>query len=163
MFNMIRKTVEFINPVTYEKRRVDVGLRAGMLFGGFTFAAVRIGDIVLSGLNSIDGLPFQSVINTFSLDMSHPWWWLFFAVVMAHLRVLHHIHKTPIALVTSIVLGFCSYGISIIFSAMLIQKFIAEEYRERGWKVSNADGSFGEYSSRFLAIDELGFDKSDII
>jgi hypothetical protein len=40
---------------------------------------------------------------------------------------------------------------------------VAQRYRHAGWKIRNTDGELGEYSSRFLAVDELGFSESDLM
>ena len=56
-----------------------------------------------------------------------------------------------------------SFGVSAFFSGMLINGLIAQRLRDAGWKIRNTDGQLGEYSSRFLAVDRLGFSEDDLM
>jgi hypothetical protein len=81
--------------------------------------------------------------------------------LIAHARLLRHTLTWP--MLGSIALAFASFGTSTFFSGMVINQLIAQHWRHAGWKVRNTDGQLGEYSSRYMAIDLMGLDESDLL
>jgi hypothetical protein len=90
-----------------------------------------------------------------------PWSWAVGAGVLAHARLWRHTLTLPV--LGSIALALMSSGMSMLISGVAVNKMVAQRYRHAGWKIRNTDGELGEYSSRFLAVDQLGFSESDLM
>lgn len=86
--------------------------------------------------------------------------WVVGLIALGHARMWRHLLTLPA--IGSVVLALMSFGMSMLVSGMVIRKLVAQHYRDAGWKIRHEDGGIGEYSSRFLAINELGFHESDM-
>lgn len=137
----MKKSITFVNPRLYRRVEVRVGPDPVLLLAGAASALVQ-GWAALSG---------ESV----------PWAWWAAAGVLAHGRLWRHALTMPV--VGSVALALMSSGMSMLISALVVNKMVAQSYRHAGWKIRNTDGELGEYSSRFLAVDELGFSESDLM
>jgi hypothetical protein len=89
------------------------------------------------------------------------WPWYAGATALVHARLYRHALTLPAW--GSLALGLMSSGMSMLITGVVIHRMIAQRYRDAGWKIRNTDGELGEYSSRFLAIDRLGFSDSDLL
>ena len=137
----MKKSITFVNPRFYRHVDVRVGPDPLLFLAGVAATAVQIW-AMLSG---------ESV----------PWTWWAAAGVLAHARQWRHTLTLPV--IASVVLALMSSGMSMAISALAVNKLVAQRYRHAGWKIRNTDGELGEYSSRFLAVDELGFSESDLM
>ena len=137
----MKKSITFVNPRLYRRVDVRVGPDSLLFLAGAGSAVVQ-GWALLSG---------ESV----------PWTWWAAACVLGHARLWRHTLTLPV--VGSIALALMSSGMSMLISALAVNKMVAQRYRHAGWKIRNTDGELGEYSSRFLAVDELGFSESDLM
>lgn len=137
----MKKSITFVNPRLYG--RVDVRVGPDPLLAVVGVAAV--------GLQVWSGLSGESV----------PWGWWAAGSVLAHGRLWRHTLTLPV--VGSLALALMSSGMSMVISALAVNKMVAQRYRHAGWKIRNTDGELGEYSSRFLAVDQLGFSESDLM
>ena len=137
----MKKFITFVNPRLYRRVDVRVGPDPLLFLEGASAAMVQVWAL-LSG---------ESV----------PWAWWAAASVLGHVRLWRHTLTLPV--VASVVLALMSAGMSMLISALAVNKMVAQRYRHAGWKIRNTDGELGEYSSRFLAVDELGFSESDLM
>jgi cytosine/uracil/thiamine/allantoin permease len=136
----MKKNLTFINPRTYSHTEVRVGIDHLQLLAGVVAVFVKLYGVMSSE-------PLSQV-------------WVLGFIVMAHLRLGRHAMTLPV--LGSMVLALMSFGMSLVISSTLINKLVAQHYRDAGWKIRNQDGGIGEYSSRFLALHELGFNDSDM-
>lgn len=137
----MKKSITFVNPRLYGRVDVRVGPDPLLMVGGAVAAGVQLWS-VLTG----EAVPW-------------PWWAA--ASVLAHVRLRRHTLTLPV--VGSVALALMSSGMSMLISALVVNKMVAQRYRHAGWKIRNTDGELGEYSSRFLAVDQLGFSESDLM
>jgi hypothetical protein len=137
----MKKSITFVNPRLCRRVQVRVGPDPLLLLAGVAAVMVQVWAL-FSG---------ESV----------PWTWWAVAGVLAHARLWRHALTLPV--VASIALALMSAGMSMAISALAVNKMVAQRYRHAGWKIRNTDGELGEYSSRFLAMDELGFSESDLM
>lgn len=137
----MKKSITFVNPRLYRRVDVRVGPDPLLFLAGAGVAVVQVWAL-LSG---------ESV----------PWAWWAAASVLGHARLWRHTLTLPV--VASVALALMSSGMSMLISALAVNKMVAQRYRHAGWKIRNTDGELGEYSSRFLAVDELGFSESDLM
>jgi hypothetical protein len=137
----MKKSITFIHPNLYRRANVRVGPDPLLLVAGVAALVVQVW-ATLSG----------EVV---------PWSWLAGAGVLAHARLWRHTRTLPV--IASVALALMSSGMSMAISALAVNKMVAQRYRHAGWKIRNTDGELGEYSSRFLAVDELGFSESDLM
>lgn len=137
----MRPSLVFVHPVTFTTRQLRVGPDHLLVLVGALCAVARGVDL-LGGL----GLPWAGYLLVAGL---------------AHLRQWRHIASWPVA--GSLALAAVSFGISSFFSGMVINRLVAQRLRDAGWKIRNTDGQLGEYSSRFLAVDRMGFSESDLM
>jgi hypothetical protein len=137
----MKKSITFVSPHLYRRVDVRVGPDPLLFLAGAAATAVQVW-AMLSG---------ESV----------PWSWWAGAAVLAHARLWRHTLTLPV--LGSIALALMSSGMSMPISALAVNKMVAQRYRHAGWKIRNTDGELGEYSSRFLAVDELGFSESDLM
>jgi hypothetical protein len=137
----MKKSITFVNPHVYRRVEVRVGADPVLLLAG----AVAV---LVQGWTALSG---ESV----------PWSWWAGVGVLAHGRLWRHALTMPV--VGSVALALMSSGMSALISALVVNKMVAQSYRHAGWKIRNTDGELGEYSSRFLAVDELGFSESDLM
>lgn len=137
----MKKTITFIHPDRYQRVEVRVGPDLLLLLVGLGAMLVQAG-AALSG---------EAV----------PWPWIAGAVALAHLRLWRHAMTVPV--LGSLALGLMSSGMGLAISALAVNKLVAQRYRHAGWKIRNTDGELGEYSSRFLAVDRLGFSEEDLM
>lgn len=136
----MKRNLRFMNPHTFSSTEVRVGIDHLQLLAGVVAVLAK-----LYGLMSAEHLSQL---------------WLAGLIAAAHLRLRSHIFTAPV--IASLVLALMSFGMSLVISAMVVNKMVAQHYRDRGWKIRNEDGGLGEYSSRFLAVHELGFHESDM-
>ncbi|MBK6713906.1 MAG: hypothetical protein IPG57_02065 [Burkholderiales bacterium] len=137
----MRQSLTFVHPVTLTSRDVRVGPDHLLVVAGALCGLVRLADAA-GGL----GLP---------------WFGYAAFAAVAHLRLWRHAASLPV--LGSLALATVSFGVSAFFSGMLINGLIAQRLRDAGWKIRNTDGQLGEYSSRFLAVDRLGFSEDDLM
>jgi hypothetical protein len=137
----MKKSITFVNPRLYRRVDVRVGPDPLLMAGGAVAVGVQLWS-VLTG----------EVV---------PWPWWAAMSVLAHARLRRHTLTLPV--VGSVALALMSSGMSMLISALVVNKMVAQRYRHAGWKIRNTDGELGEYSSRFLAVDELGFSESDLM
>jgi hypothetical protein len=137
----MKKSITFVNPHRYRQVQVRVGPDPLLFLAGTAAAAGQVWALV-SG---------ESV----------PWTWWVAASALAHARLWRHTLTLPV--VASVALALMSSGMSMVVSALAVNKLVAQRYRHAGWKIRNTDGELGEYSSRFLAVDQLGFSESDLM
>lgn len=137
----MKKSITFVNPRLYRRAEVRVGPDPLLMAAGASAVGVHVWAL-LSG---------ESV----------PWSWAAGASVLAHAMLWRHTLTLPV--LGSIALALMSSGMSMLISGVAVNKMVAQRYRHAGWKIRNTDGELGEYSSRFLAVDELGFSESDLM
>lgn len=137
----MKKSITFVNPRLYRRVDVRVGPDPLLMAGGAVAVGVQLWS-VLTG----------EVV---------PWPWWAATSVLAHARLRRHTLTLPV--VGSVALALMSSGMSMLISALVVNKMVAQRYRHAGWKIRNTDGELGEYSSRFLAVDQLGFSESDLM
>lgn len=137
----MKKSITFIHPRRYQRVEVRVGADPLLLLAGAVALSLQAWT-ALAG----DALP---------------WGWLAGGAVLAHARLWRHALTLPV--VASVVLALMSAGMSMVITGMAVNKLVAQRYRHAGWKIRNTDGELGEYSSRFLAVDKLGFDERDLM
>lgn len=137
----MKKSITFVNPRLYRRVDVRVGPDPLLMVGGAVAVGVQLWS-VLTG----------EVV---------PWPWWAAMSVLAHARLRRHTLTLPV--VGSVALALMSSGMSMLISALVVNKMVAQRYRHAGWKIRNTDGELGEYSSRFLAVDQLGFSESDLM
>jgi hypothetical protein len=137
----MKKSITFVNPHLYRRVEVRVGSDPVLLLVGAV-------SVLAQGWAALSG---ESV----------PWTWWAGAGVVAHGRLWRHALTMPV--LGSVALALMSSGMSVLISALVVNKMVAQSYRHAGWKIRNTDGELGEYSSRFLAVDELGFSESDLM
>lgn len=137
----MRSSLVFVHPVTYTQRSVRVGPDHLLLVVGALCGLVRLVDVV-GGLE----LPWAGYLTV---------------ALLAHARQWRHATSWP--MLGSLALAATSYGVSSFVSGILINRLIAQRLRDAGWKIRNTDGQLGEYSSRFLAVDRMGFSESDLM
>ena len=137
----MKKSLTFVNPHFYRRVEVRVGPDSLLVLAGAAAVAVQVW-AALSG----------EVVPA-------PLW--AGAAVLAHARLWRHTLTLPVA--SSVALALVSSGMSMLIGGLVVNKMVAQRYRHAGWKIRNTDGELGEYSSRFLAVDELGFSESDLM
>ncbi len=137
----MRQRLTFIQPVTFAQRKVNAGPDHLMFALGALAGLLRLVDVVG--------------------ELSLPWSLYAAMAIASHLRVRRHLVTWPA--IGSVALALVSYGVSALFSATVINQLIAQHWRDAGWKIRNTDGHLGEYSSRFLAVDRLGFSEDDLM
>lgn len=137
----MRQSLVFVHPVTFATRAVRVGPDHLLLTVGALCALVRLADLV-------GGLEL-------------PWAGYLAAALLAHARQWRHTLSWPV--LGSVALAASSFGVSLFVSGILINRLVAQRLRESGWKIRNTDGELGEYSSRFLAVDRMGFSESALM
>ncbi|MEY4753180.1 MAG: hypothetical protein RJA44_855 [Pseudomonadota bacterium] len=137
----MKKKLVFVNTVTYSNATVAVGIDHLMGLGGVLALLLQLAE--LCGAEP----PL--------------WWWVALGTLLAHVRQWRHVMTLP--LLGSLLVAAMSGGMSMLVSALVINKLIAQQYRDAGWKILNEDGELGEYSSRFLAMEHLGFNESDLL
>lgn len=130
----------FVNSRTYTSTQVRVGIDHLQVAAGL--AAVALKTYALMSGDDVSAL------------------WVVGLISLGHARMWRHLLTFPA--LGSVVLALMSFGMSMLVSGMVIRKMVAQHYRDAGWKVRNQDGGIGEYSSRFLAMNELGFHESDM-
>lgn len=136
----MNKKLTFLNPRTYSSTDIRIGIDHLQVLIGLAAVLVQF-----YGLMS--GEPLSQL-------------WVLGLVVAAHLRLWRHVWTLPV--IGSAIVALMSLGMSLLVSGMVINKMVAQHYRDAGWKVRNKDGGIGEYSSRFLAVNELGFNDNDM-
>jgi hypothetical protein len=137
----MKQTITFVHPQFFKRIEVQVGPDHLLMVAGGLAALVRLGE-VMSGV-------------------SFGWQWYAVATVVAHLRLWRNAGTWPV--LGSIALALMSSGMAMLISGTVLNRLIAQRYRDGGWKIRNTDGELGEYSSRFLAVDHLGFRESDLM
>jgi hypothetical protein len=137
----MRQQLTFVHPTTLSTREVPVGPDHLLIIAGVLAAAVRAVDVLGE------------------LDL--PWAGYAAAVLLVHARHWRHSLSWPV--LGSVAVALSSFGLSAFFSGAVIHRLVAQHYRDAGWKIRNTDGQLGEYSSRFLAMDRLGFNESDLM
>lgn len=136
----MNRHLTFLNPRTYSSTDIRIGIDHLQ---------------VLAGLMAV-GLQFYGLMSGEPL----PQLWVLGLIAAAHLRAWRHAWTMP--MIGSFIVALMSLGMSLLISGMVINKMVAQHYRDAGWKVRNKDGGIGEYSSRFLALNELGFSDNDM-
>lgn len=137
----MRSSLFFVHPVTYTQRAVRVGPDHLLVVVGALCGLVRLVDVV-------GGLEL-------------PWLGYVAVAALAHARQWRHTMTWPV--LGSLALAASSFGVSAFVSGILINRLVAQRLRDAGWKIRNTDGQLGEYSSRFLAVDRMGFSESDLM
>ncbi|MDZ7856458.1 hypothetical protein [Sphaerotilus sp.] len=137
----MKKSITFIHPSRYQRVEVRVGPDPLLLLAG----------AVALSLHAWAALWGETV----------HWGWLAGGAVLAHARLWRHALTLPMA--ASVTLALMSGGMSMAITAVAVNKLVAQRYRHAGWKIRNTDGELGEYSSRFLAVDKLGFHERDLM
>lgn len=137
----MKQSITFVHPATLQRQEVRVGPDHLMVAAGAVAALTRLGE-VMSG-------------------MAVPWHWYALGATMAHVAHLRHVLTLPVA--ASLALSLMSFGMSNLIGGAILNRWIAQAFRDGGWKIRNTDGELGEYSSRFLAVDKLGFHESDLM
>ena len=137
----MKQSITFVHPTRFKRTEVQVGPDHWMIAIGVVAALARLGE-VMSGT-----------------DLNWPVYAV--AAVLAHARHWRHVRSLPV--VGSLALALMSFGMSALISGAVINRWIAQSFRDAGWKIRNTDGELGEYSSRFLAVDRLGFHESDLM
>ena len=137
----MKKSITFIHPSRYQRVEVRVGPDPLLLLAG----------AVALSLQAWTALSGEAV----------PWGWLAGGAVLAHARLWRHALTLPV--VASVALALMSGGMSMAITAVVVHKLVAQRYRHAGWKIRNTDGELGEYSSRFLAVHQLGFSEVDLM
>lgn len=136
----MKRTLTFVNPTTLSRMDVRVGPDHWLILAGILAVIARL----------------YSLMGGESL----PYLWTVVGVLVAHLGVSRHVLTLPV--LGSVVLGLMSFGMSMLISGLILNKLVAQSYRAAGWKIRDTEGGLGEYSSRFLAVHELGFSESDM-
>ncbi len=137
----MKQSITFVHPATLQRQEVRVGPDHLLMAAGAVAALTRLGE-VMSGV-------------------SVPWHWYAIGAVVAHLGHVRHLLTLPVA--ASVALSLMSSGMSNLIGGAILNRWIAQSFRDGGWKIRNTDGELGEYSSRFLAVDKLGFHESDLM
>ncbi|MFM2057789.1 MAG: hypothetical protein RLY71_2174 [Pseudomonadota bacterium] len=137
----MRNTIVFVNTVTFSSANVPVGIDHLMICMGLLGALCQGAEL----------------LGADALGMG----WLMLGVLVGHVRLWRH--SLTLSVLGSLLLAVMSAGMSMAVSALVVNKLIAQQYRDAGWKIRNDDGQLGEYSSRFLAIHELGFSEDDLV
>ncbi len=138
----MKKTLTFVHPVLHRHTDVSLGTDAVLVLGGVAAAVAELFVMLDAG----GGLS---------------WPVLGAGIALAHARQWRHLHTWPVA--ASLALALMSSGLSMLITGWVLNRGIARRYRGAGWKVRDTEGELGEYSSRFLAVDGLGFRESDLI
>ncbi|MEX8517790.1 MAG: hypothetical protein AB3X44_04610 [Leptothrix sp. (in: b-proteobacteria)] len=125
----------------------------------FSSTDVQVGPDHLLVLTGIAAVVARALVMM--SDESLPFAWIVAGVLIGHVQLWRHTLTLPA--VGSFLLALMSFGMSPLISGLVINKMIAERYRDAGWKIRNMDGELGEYSSRFLAVEHLGFRESDLM
>lgn len=136
----MKRNLTFVNPTTLTRTDVHVGPDHLLILAGILAVIVRL----------------YSLIG----GESWPYLWVVAGVLVAHLGASRHVLTLPV--LGSLLLGVMSFGMSMLISGLILNKLVAQSYRTAGWKIRDTEGSLGEYSSRFLAVHELGFSESDM-
>lgn len=136
----MKRALTFVNPNTLSRTEVHVGPDHLLILAGIVAVIAH-----LYTLMGGDGWPYG---------------WVIAGVAIAHVGISRHVLTLPA--LGSVLLGAMSGGMSMLISGLILNKMIAHRYRAAGWKVQDHEGSLGEYSSRFLAVHELGFRESDL-
>ncbi len=137
----MKQSITFVHPTLFKRRDVRVGPDHFLMVAGTVAGLVRLGEW-------LSGVEFA-------------WYWYAGAAVVAHARHWRHILSVPV--LGSLAVAVSSFGISNLVAGIGINRWVAMSYRDAGWKIRNTDGELGEYSSRFLAVDCLGFHESDLM
>lgn len=137
----MKQSITFVHPATLLRQEVRVGPDHLLMAAGAVAALTRLGE--------------------FMSGTSVPWHWYALGAVVAHLGHLRHVFTLPVA--ASMALSLMSFGMSNLIGGAILNRWIAQAFRDGGWKIRNTDGELGEYSSRFLAVDKLGFHESDLM
>lgn len=137
----MRQQLTFVHPTTLSAREVTVGPDHLLIALGVLAAGVRGVDLIG--------------------ELGLPWAGYAAAVLLVHARHWRHGLSWPV--LGSVAVALSSFGLSAFFSGAVIHRLVAQHYRDAGWKIRNTDGQLGEYSSRFLAVDRLGFSESDLM
>ncbi|MFM2055612.1 MAG: hypothetical protein RL456_3649 [Pseudomonadota bacterium] len=137
----MKQSITFVHPHLYNRTDVRVGPDHLLMLVGVMAGLVRLAD-------AAGGLQFG-------------WGWYAAAGVLAHARQVRHLRTWPV--LASVLLAAMSFGMSGLLTGIVINRMVAQRYRDAGWKIRNTDGEIGEYSSRFLAVDRLGFHESDLM
>ncbi|MGR6807481.1 hypothetical protein ACU6VI_14435 [Sphaerotilus natans] len=138
----MKKTLTFVHPVLHRHTDVSLGTDAVLVLGGVAAAVAELFVMLDAG----GGLS---------------WPVLGAGIALAHARQWRHLHTWPV--VASLALALMSSGLSMLITGWVLNRGIARRYRGAGWKVRDTEGELGEYSSRFLAVDGLGFRESDLV
>ena len=139
--SVMKKELNFVNAVTFSNATVRVGPDHLLILVGIIAAAARA--------------------YSFMSDEDKPLEWLVSGIVLVHLPLWRHLLTLPV--IGSMILALMSSGMSMMISGLVINKMIAQQYRDAGWKIRQVDGELGEYSSRFLAMHEYGFEENDLM
>jgi len=137
----MKQNLTFVHPHHHKRVDVHVGPDHLLMLTGTLTALVRLGEVMSS-------TPVG-------------WQWYGAAALLAHVRLWRHAGTWPV--LGSIALALMSSGMAMLISGTVINRLVAQRYRDGGWKIRNIDGELGEYSSRFLAVDHLGFRESDLM
>ena len=141
----MKKTLTFVHPVLHRHTDVSLGTDAVLVLGGVAAAVAELFAMLDAGGGG-SGLS---------------WPVLGAGIALAHARQWRHLRTWPV--VASLALALMSSGLSMLITGWVLNRGIARRYRGAGWKVRDTEGELGEYSSRFLAVDGLGFRESDLI
>ena len=139
----MKKTLTFVHPERRRRTTVHVGPDLVLVLGGLAAAVAEL---------------------AVQLDPELPrlgWTVLVPAIALAHARQWRHLRTWPV--LASLLLALMSSGMSMLVTGWVLDRWVARRYRDARWKVRDTEGELGEYSSRFLAVDELGFRESDMI
>jgi hypothetical protein len=136
----MKRNLTFVNTTTLTRTDVHVGPDHLLILAGILAVIVRLYSL-MSG-------------------ESWPYVWVVAGVLVAHLGASRHVLTLPV--LGSLLLGLMSFGMSMLISGLILNKLVAQSYRTAGWKIRDTEGGLGEYSSRFLAVHELGFSESDM-
>ena len=139
----MKKTLTFIHPQQLRQVAVSVGADGLQVLAGFAASLAAL---------------------CVALDPELPrvaWPVLGAGIALVHARQWRHLATWPV--LASLLLATMSAGMSMLVTGWVINRWIARRYRDARWKVRDVEGELGEYSSRFLAVDELGFRESDMI
>lgn len=137
----VKKSLVFVNTVTFSTTEVKIGPNHLLIVAGLLAVLARV--------------------YTMMSGEAVPYLWVAAAVVAVHWSHWRHAATPPVLI--SLVVGLVSFGLSLLVSGLIINRMVAQHYRDRGWKIRQQGSELGEYSSRFLAVDELGFKDSDLM
>lgn len=137
----MKKSLVFVNTTTFSTTEVKIGPNHLLIVAGLLAVMARV--------------------YTLMSGEAVPYLWVAAAVVAVHWNHWRHALTPPVLI--SLVVGLVSFGLSLLVSGLIINRLVAQHYRDRGWKIRQQGGELGEYSSRFLAVDELGFKDSDLL